>query len=168
MNKRKENCQFFHYIKTSEPQTCGHPPTHHCVRYLNFGGPLVRRKNYKKITKIVFRKRTTLTQNIHKSSLTKNNRWRVILGNLTLIHRAELQSVSFFQAIIIAIIIDYSYNYSQSPVIIATEVGVSARATRACQMLSKVLICVILIQMCLVRTWSCSVVTDVLRIHVQL
>jgi hypothetical protein len=31
------------------------------------------------------RKRTTLTQNIHKSSLTKNNRWRVILGNLTLI-----------------------------------------------------------------------------------
>ena len=34
-------------------------------------------------------------------------------------HKAELQSISFFQAIIITIIIDYSYNYSQSPVIIA-------------------------------------------------
>ena len=37
-----------------------------------------------KIKKII-RKRTTLTQNIHKSSLTKNNRWRVTLGNSTLI-----------------------------------------------------------------------------------
>ena len=41
-------------------------------------------KNYKKSYKKKG-ERTTLTQNIHKSSLTKNNRWRVILGNLTLI-----------------------------------------------------------------------------------
>ena len=46
----------------------------------------LRRKHKKQyICKRINRKRTTQTQNIHKSLLTKNNRWRVILGNLTLI-----------------------------------------------------------------------------------
>ena len=40
--------------------------------------------------KIFNRKRTTQTPNIHKSSVTKDNMWKVILGNLTLITQLEL------------------------------------------------------------------------------
>ena len=44
---------------------------------------LQKKKITKKKREKIYRKRTTLTQNIHKSSLTKNNRWRGTLGNVT-------------------------------------------------------------------------------------
>ena len=48
------------------------------------------------------------------------------------VHKSGITVCKFFHAITIAIMIDYSYNYSQSPAIIATKVGVLVGPTRTC------------------------------------